>query len=216
MNSRKAAVPGRTWSRLRRGLALGATAVLGAMVLGAGAPSSAAPESFPDLSDNAFALSRSAAPPPAQMRQLDFMLGNWKCVVTTQMHGQPPETGTTYVAVRKILGGHWYELRSLQMPTVASPQRLVARQVYGWDPVAQQFTTYYYDDADGQGAGTAPQVTAGHAVFTGTYLFNGFRHIGRDDLYSPGPGKLYNDISMGLESAPEELFPVGTSRCTRH
>lgn len=215
MNSQKSAVAAGSRSRLRRGLALGATAVLGALTLGSAAPGNAASETFPALGDDLAAVNHSTNAVPPQMSQLDFLLGNWKCVVTTQGHGQPTMTNTTYLSARSILGGHWLEVRSLQLPSTSNPQRVVARQVYGWDPAAQQFTTYYFDDADGQGTGSAPQVTTGHAVFTGTYLFNGFRHIGRDDLYSPAPDKLYNDVSVAMESTPDQLFPVGTARCDR-
>ncbi|MEV1146488.1 DUF1579 family protein, partial [Micromonospora sp. NPDC049799] len=187
----------------------------GALALGPAAPGNAASQGFPALSDDRAAANRSTTAAPAEMSQLDFMLGDWRCVVVTQVHGQPEMKNITYLSVRSILGGHWYELRSLQLPSTSNPQRVVARQVYGWDPVAQQFTTYYFDDADGQGSGSAPPVTNGHAVFTGTYLFNGFRHIGRDDLYSPAPDKLYNDVSMAMESTPDQLFPVGTARCDR-
>uniref|UniRef100_UPI0013F178B4 hypothetical protein n=1 Tax=Actinomadura roseirufa TaxID=2094049 RepID=UPI0013F178B4 len=104
--------------------------------------------------------SPSAKPlsPPPQMRELDFMLGSFKCLDTPST-GQEPFYD--YITTRRSMGGHYYE------SVMWTPGVIRAQRTWGWDPVGRKYLSQYRDDWGVAATSTAGPVKDGRLVSTG-------------------------------------------------
>ena len=150
---------------------------------------------------------------PAEMHQLDFLLGNWTCVVTTAYPGYPVTVVNQRARFGPLLGGRWYQIEVAQPPSDSAPDGLNYRWVLGWNPVTSSFTGYYYDDHSGQGSSSSPGSSGGHIVFTGTYFSGGNDFTNQDDFSSVDRNHFVDHFSIGAD--PSTLIPAGTSDCHR-
>jgi hypothetical protein len=103
-------------------------------------------------------------PAPPQMKALDALLGKWKCTITDP----PPQPGketVSYVTTRKALNGHY-----LYSDVVLNPGNLHGRQVFGWNPVDQNYVRFSYDDWGTSDTSTSPALKDGHLVFSGEVI----------------------------------------------
>jgi hypothetical protein len=142
--------------------------------------------------------SASDFPTPAnQMKSLNFLLGEYKCVVT-------PVSGTgftIYETGTKILGGNYYQFK------FNIPGEISGYQTFGWNPVDQDYITQEFDDAAQSGSQTSPGWTDGKLNFLGTYVFvedsGGSSGVGtgldvteQDSWVAAGPGHHFDYVSI--------------------
>ncbi|MGF1429068.1 DUF1579 family protein [Kitasatospora sp. LaBMicrA B282] len=99
--------------------------------------------------------------PPAEMHQLDFLLGT---MVTTF------DTGVRMVAVtRPIMGGRYYQMDLTATYGDGSP-KLEGTWVIGWSEPNQYFESYYFDSLGTMGTSTSPGWQDGHLEFVGDHV----------------------------------------------
>jgi len=187
--------------RRRTGIVLAATATLGLSLMFGIGPA------------NAGAGHGGAPGAPAEMHQLDFLLGSWKCVVTTAYPGLPVTVVNQSARFTPVLDGRWYQVDVHQPPSDSAPDGLDYRWVFGWNPVTSSFTGYYYDDHSGQGSSSSPGSSNGHIVFTGTYYSGGNDFADRDDFSPVDRNHFVDHFSIGADAST--LIPAGTSDCHR-
>jgi hypothetical protein len=145
------------WNRLTPVRVVGAVVALSipAFVVAA-APVGAAPT--PSTASRA----EPPLPAPPQMRDLDALLGRWKCLQTDPPPPAGQEGTVMYVDTKRALNGHY-----LYSDVVLNPGNLHGRQVFGWNPVDGVFTRFEYDDWGTSDTTTSPPLKDGHLVFTG-------------------------------------------------
>nr|QFU19824.1 hypothetical protein [Actinomadura sp.] len=98
-------------------------------------------------------------PAPPQMRALDFMLGSYKCMDTPPGGGEQIEN---YITTKRDIGGHYLD------SAMVTPDLVVGRRVFGWNPVDRRFMSEYHDDWGVQGNSYSEGWKNGHLIFTGT------------------------------------------------
>ncbi|MBQ1123887.1 hypothetical protein [Streptomyces sp. B15] len=154
------------------GLALGMTALLaGPSSAGArdgdGGPdaASASKTAAHKSSTAAHKKSRDKLPPPPQMREMQRLLGSWKCVEVSPPPPNGIEKTVSYVKVKKAMGGHFsYSTISIEPGTIR------ARDVTGWNPVDRVYFRQYHDNWGTTSITTSPGWKDGHLVFTGEFI----------------------------------------------
>jgi hypothetical protein len=151
-------------------------------------------------------------PAPAQMKELDFILGSYRCVVTNTVPGQPVSQDVFEYVATPVLGGHWYEMDGEQLPSKSLPETIHFRWVYGWNPVTSTFTEYYYDDHSGEAVQTSPGWKDGTIDFTGPYYLYGGTVTFRD-VYTVVSQNEYRD-SSSIQQGTRWVHAT-TNVCTR-
>ncbi|GAA2100724.1 hypothetical protein GCM10009801_73430 [Streptomyces albiaxialis] len=102
-------------------------------------------------------------PAPPQMKALDPLLGNWKCVQTDPKPPEGSEGTVSYMTTHRSLNGHY-----LYSDVILNPGNLRGRQVFGWNPVKHEYIRYSYDDWGTSESGTSPGPKDGRLVFRGS------------------------------------------------
>jgi hypothetical protein len=120
--------------------------------------------------------------PAAELKQLDFLLGDFHCEYTN-LASNPPTAGTAEFNTRAIDGGHFYEMTQL-IPVPG----LECTLIFGWDPVHHRFVVFYHDDLGNHGTATSAGWDAGHLRFTGDYVVDGKAFVFQEDFSVAGPG----------------------------
>jgi len=95
-------------------------------------------------------------PPSAELKQLDFFSGEWKC--TGRMFDTPAGPGYSFQATVKgqpILGGQWYSIEYTQKATKQSPE-VVTRGLWGWVPQKKELTRTFVDNMGAIDQATSP------------------------------------------------------------
>ncbi|SEP53557.1 DUF1579 family protein [Amycolatopsis saalfeldensis] len=101
---------------------------------------------------------------PDQMKELDFLLGTWKCDAEVSMQGLPAKSQMVGV-IHPIHDGKWYQW-DIQSLARAGRTTWVA----GWNPAASNFQVYFYDNhgLHGSEASVGSSWESGKLKFTGT------------------------------------------------
>ncbi|MGW7294439.1 DUF1579 family protein [Streptomyces xiamenensis] len=117
----------------------------------------------------------TAPAPPAQMAELDFLLGDFVCSYTDYISGTPT-TATVWWKTKKTLDGHYYE-----MSLSGHEPPFEGRWVFGWNPVDAEYVSFYWDTWGNTGA---PVSTGwdedGSLTFQGPYAAYGERVLSMD------------------------------------
>ena len=105
-------------------------------------------------------------PPPKQMEQLDFLLGDYRGVTTPV-----PDEGQMQVFFqgRKILDGNFIEVK-MTIPTNTDTGIVVGYWDFGWDSVGLRYVAQYADNLGSFGTVYSPGWEDGRFAFTGKYL----------------------------------------------
>lgn len=152
-------------------------------------------------------------PAPDQLKELNFLLGRYKCSTT-------PGGYTIYLTTSKILGGN-YDRTNV---TVVTTQGTVYGEwIFGWDSVHLQFTSYYFDDTGATGNASSLGWQNGQFNFTGTYVLvsvlggtsgigQGFNIQAADDFVIAGPGHVIDERSAVING---EWVNAGEYDCYR-
>src|SRR5678815_2905900 len=85
--------------------------------------------------------------PPAELKELDGMVGNWKCTGKGTMMGQPMETTGTYKAAWD-LDKNWV-VAHLEGKAKGMPGAHKEVSYYGYDPGSKMFVTMSADNMGG-------------------------------------------------------------------
>ncbi|WP_171171999.1 DUF1579 family protein [Streptomyces sp. I05A-00742] len=149
--------------------------------------------------------------PPAQLHQLDFLLGKMEVTFNT---------GVQMVAMTApIMGGQYYQM-DLQATYADGSPKLEGKWIIGWSEPDQHFESYYVDSLGTLGWSTSPGWQDGHLEFVGSHVLGevGVRSKSKD-AYFPiddthfrldafveveGEWKLY-DIQHCTITPPSEL-----------
>lgn len=149
-------------------------------------------------------------PPPEQLSQLDFLRGSVECVGKPHVPEghEEPDPIVLLTTTSPTLAGHY-----LQMDVVW-PGTLAGRWTFGWNPVDNEFITYYIADSGSHGTATSPGWEDGKLVFTGSYTIAGENsHPVMKDVFIP----IDDDHFVIEESAQMDgqWVPLVTFQCTR-
>ena len=82
------------------------------------------------------------------------------------------------------LDGFWYVVLGAEKKTAENPTPAKFRAAFAYDTASKKFVTVLIDNVGGRAVETAGPVSAGKAVFTGTYALNGTDYSVRD-TYTP-------------------------------
>jgi Protein of unknown function (DUF1579) len=144
-------------------------------------------------------------PPAHQMAELDFMLGEYRCLTTPlPKHGRL----TVYETTRKILDGNYYQM--VQEANIPGDGIFTAYLTYGWDSVDHNYIVQYFDNVGSSGTATSPGWQGGHLLFPGQYvnvvtpggvngMGKGERITDQEDFVIVGP-RHYIDSSSVLQN----------------
>jgi hypothetical protein len=105
-------------------------------------------------------------PPPKQMEQLDWLLGEYRGVTTPV-----PDEGAMRVVLqgRRILDGNFVEVKMI-IPSNTATGTVVGYWDFGWDSVNGQYVAQYADNLGSFGTVYSPGWEDGRFAFTGNYL----------------------------------------------
>ena len=134
--------------------------------------------------------SASAAPPkaPVEMDQLKpIVAGRFECKGKNFASPLSPEHATRLIFTGNLeLDGFWYVVQGAEKKTAVNPTPGKLRAAFGYDTASKKFVTIVIDNAGGHWIETAATVSAGKAVFTGTYTLNGTDYNVRDTYMPTG------------------------------
>jgi hypothetical protein len=99
--------------------------------------------------------------PPAQMGELDFLLGHHRCVGRTSPEGSAATV--MYLSGQPTLGGHYYNV------DIYWPGVMAGRWVFGWNPLDQEYNIYYLSDSGTQGVAVSAGWQDGEFAVSGAY-----------------------------------------------
>jgi hypothetical protein len=102
-----------------------------------------------------------AVTPPPQLRQLDFLLGDLRCLY---------DSGTTLRSRNTTILGGTYLQMNMHAEKALGNRTINGRWILGWDQHRSQFSTYYYDDNLNQGTSTSPGWQNGEFTLIGSYV----------------------------------------------
>jgi hypothetical protein len=131
-----------------------------------------------------------AAPPkaPVEINQLPFVRGRggrFECKGKNFASPLSPEHATRLIGTgNRELDGFWYVVQGAEEKTAVNPTPGKFRSAFGYDTASKKFVSYAIDNLGGHAVETADSVSAGKAVFTGTYTLNGTDYNVRD-TYMP-------------------------------
>jgi hypothetical protein len=137
----------------------------------------------------AFAQSAPAAPPkaPVEIDQLPLVGGKFECKGKNFASPLSPEHATRLIlSSNRELDGFWYIVQGTEKKTAVNPTPGKFRSAFGYDTASKKFVTLFIDNLGGYGMETADTVSAGKAVFTGTYTLNGTDYNVRDTFMPTG------------------------------
>ncbi|MEV8441836.1 hypothetical protein AB0425_31015 [Actinosynnema sp. NPDC051121] len=156
----------------------------------------------------------AAASAPPEMRQLDFLLGSWRCTFSVPVPGGGPSTtGEVVSTVKPVLGGQWYEWNALTVPTETSPEPKASRWLFGgWNATEGTFTAFYLDDRGHRGVSTSPGARDGHVVFSGPFTTPRGPATYVDDFQPQGRNRFTDTISV---KTGDQVTPGGSVDCRR-
>jgi hypothetical protein len=132
-----------------------------------------------------------AAPPkaPVELNQLPLGPGRFECKGKNFASPLSPEHATRLLITGNLeLDGFWYVARGAEKKTAVNPTPGKFRSAFGYDTASKRFVTLFIDNLGGHGVETADTVSAGKAVFTGTYALNGTDYNVRDTFMPTGGG----------------------------
>jgi hypothetical protein len=110
------------------------------------------------------------APAPSErMRDLDFMIGDFR-LEYIDFTSKTPTSGIGSWQGRRMLGGHVYEVTW----SVTVPQ-LTSRWIYGWNERDSCFYEVFHDDWGDHGGATSPGWQDGKLTLTGEFPMYGFQ-----------------------------------------
>jgi len=152
---------------------------------------------------------------PEEMRDLDFLLGSWRCPTTVTAPGAPSETSVVVGTIKPVLGGAWYQWDALRLPNEQMPQKALSRwMIGGWNATDQTFTALYTDDRGTHGEETTEPgaATDGHLKFIGEYTMAKGKYTFIDEFT-----RISDDHFQDLISAKDgdEVVPAGSVECYR-
>ena len=190
---------GRRW---RRTAAIaGALAVSGVML---SVPASAAPAGKPSA---AAVQSQKAAAgtPPAQVAQLDFLLGTLKCVYSD---------GIKLTSTDKLILGGTYVQMDMKSTNALGSTKINGRWILGWDALDSKFISYYYDDALDQGSEDSPGWSNGQITFAGPYVLAGLTStLELQDVFTPTDANHFGIVESGMVQGSWKV--LDTQTCVR-
>jgi len=137
----------------------------------------------------------------AEMRQLDFLLGDFR-IEYTNMTTEKVTTGEATCSARPVADGRFCEwTQHIPVPGI------VATWLIGWSDVDESFVSFYYDDWGHHGVFTSPGWVDGHfrisgdsAVFGATHRFvDDFEVVDADHFFKRGY------IGVGDELVPGDV-----------
>ena len=70
----------------------------------------------------------------ARLRELEFLVGAWECEGSAaDSHLGPGHGIRSTFTMERLLGGHWYQLRCVELPTPENPRPISVTNHWGWD-----------------------------------------------------------------------------------
>jgi hypothetical protein len=99
--------------------------------------------------------------PPAQMRELDFLLGRHRCVGRLPADGSPATV--MYMHGEPTLDGHYYNV------DFSWPGIMAGRWILGWNPLDGEYNVYFISDSGTQGTAASAGWVDGNLAITGDY-----------------------------------------------
>ena len=155
---------------------------------------------------------RAGAPAAdSPMRQLDFMIGRWKCVNTVSVPGKPPVENTLLTDIFPTLDGAWLQWNAVQAEAPENP--LKAHWTGGWNAQQNQFVSFYSDNRGNYANGTSPGLADGHMPFVGTIVSSGPTPVADKDDFVPVSRHQFDDVYSVQVNG--QWVVAAVSHCTR-
>jgi len=106
--------------------------------------------------------------PPAELSQLSFFTGNWKCTGRAFATPFGPEHTTTATVVgASVVGGWWQELKYDEAKSAANPVPVHASMMLGYDSEKKQFVAVCFDSFGMHCSQAAPSWVGDTLAFAG-------------------------------------------------
>lgn len=142
----------------------------------------------------------------AEMKQLDFMLGDFR-VEYTNLTTEKVTTGEATWTTRPVADGRFHEItQRIPVPGIT------ATWLIGWSAVDSAFAAFYYDDWGNHGTFTSPGWVDGHFRISGDSAVFGARHSFVDDFTVVDDGHF---TKQGFIAVGDELVPGDLLHCYR-
>lgn len=188
--------------RRRTGALAGALVCCGIMVAAPAGASPATPAESQAQTEQQAAVNGTA---PAQVKQLDFLLGDLSCVYNT---------GTKLTATDKlILGGTYVEL-DIKSTNALGSEKINGRWILGWDAVDSKFISYYYDNDLNQGTSSSPGRQNGQFTLTGSYVLAGVpAPLGLQDVFTSSDKNHFTIVESAQVQGAWKVLDIQT--CVR-
>jgi hypothetical protein len=136
--------------------------------------------------------------PAPEMRQLDFLLGDFR-IEYTNLTTEKVTTGEANCSARLLADGRFLELtQRIPVPGI------VATWLIGWSDVDKAFTSFYYDDWGHHGVFGGPGWADGHFRLSGESAVFGARHGFVEDFEVIDDDHI---VKHGFVAVGEELIP---------
>ena len=133
------------------------------------------------------AAAASLGRPAPQMREVDWLIGNWDVSAVVEEQGAPPSSGTSVVT--PAFGGNWLEIRDTY------PGGALNLAWLGYSAAEGRWVTVAVDNLMNANRSSAAAWTGNRIVFEGDYLILGLPAHLRQTVERQGP----DDFSVVAE-----------------
>ncbi len=186
-------------------------ASLAALALALGSPLALAQDKAKKPSGGA---AMSAPTPPAELAQLNSMIGNWKC--SSKMH-LPPEmggeqSGTSTMTIKKDMGGYWVVGQWKMGKTKTMPE-MRGTLYWGYDAADKKFVELGVDSTGGHMRGTSDGPQSGTWVWNEEGTMMGKKMKTRTTVTQKTPDTT--QVKAEMEAEPGKWVPMGEDDCKK-
>ncbi len=156
----------------------------------------------------------TAMKPPAELAQLNSMVGTWKC--SSKMH-MPPEmggeqTGTSTMMIKKDLSGYWLVGQWKMGKTKTMPE-MKGVIYWGYDPADKKFVEIGVDSTGSYMHGTSVGPEGGTWVWNEDGMMMGKKMKSRTTVTQKTPDAT--QVKMEIEGEPGKWAPMGEDDCKK-
>jgi len=156
----------------------------------------------------------AAMKPPTEIRELNDMVGNWKC--DSKMH-MPPDMGgeqetKSTMTIKKALDGYWLTGDWKSEKTKKMPS-MKGTMIWGYDPVDKRFVEMGVDSTGAMWHGTSTGLQNDKRIWNEEGVMMGKKAKMRTTVTQKGTKEV--TVVAEMEAEPGKWVPMGEDHCKK-
>ncbi len=159
-----------------------------------------------------FPLTLLAAPDP-KLRELDFLVGSFRCTGTAFASPMAPQHATSAEVTSKWEnGGYWLAATYAEKKTADNAMPFRFTGYFGYDAEMKKLVVGGVDNMGGYSTGASDGISGDAIVFSGPWHMNGMTANSRDTFRNLGGGKISHTGEIEMDG---KWMKMGEETCTK-